>query len=324
VADTADEAAATGGAPVVEQALAALRLDVAVRPIPALPDRAEDLAPFAGVMIDDPPGLTPEQRHALQAFVEQGGVVLLALGPRAAAAPLGASLEPIVVRAITWSASPVPGVDPESAAPALADAALSTEDLAPKGRITLGVEDASAFETLLAWKDKAPLVGRRTFGRGEAWVVTLPFAVDASDFTLRPAFLVLLDAWVAEARLRAAPRRTDVGVPWTFPAAREVKIDGPSGPLLVTRDQGLARAIPSLAGAYRIALDGKKELRVASPVAREVDLRPRPFVQPSDGATLGDRRASADISWAIALALLALLTLEIGLRVYARTRVETA
>jgi hypothetical protein len=322
VADTADEAAATGGAPVVEQALAALRLDVAVRPIPALPDRAEDLAPFAGIMIDDPPGLTPEQRHALQAFVEQGGVVLLALGPRAAAAPLGASLEPIVVRAITWSASPVVGVDPESVAPALADAALSTEDLAPKGRVTLGVEDASALETLLAWKDKAPLVGRRAFGRGEAWVVTLPFAVDASDLTLRPAFLVLLDAWVAEARLRAAPRRTDVGLPWAFPNAHDVKIEGPAGALATTRDQGTVRAVPSRIGPYRIAVDGRKELRVASPIAREADLRPRAFAQPASGGTLGDRRATVDISWAIALALLGLLTLEIALRVHAKARQE--
>jgi hypothetical protein len=271
-------------------------------------------------MIDDPPGLTPEQRHALQAFVEQGGVVLLALGPRAAAAPLGASLEPIVVRAITWSASPVAGADPASAAPSIADAALSAEDFAPKGRVTLGVEDASALETLLAWKDKAPLVGRRAFGRGEAWLVTVPFAVDASDFTLRPAFLVLLDAWVAEARLRTAPRRTDVGVSWAFPSARDVNIEGPEGPLVSTRDQGTVRAAPSRLGAYRITVDGKKELRVVSPAAREVDLRPRSFAQPESGKAIGDRRATVDISWAIALALLGLLTLEIGLRVHAKAR----
>src|SRR5262249_45470189 len=55
IADEAGESAATGGAPVLEQALTALKLDLAVRPIPALPDRAEDLAGFVAVAVDDPP-----------------------------------------------------------------------------------------------------------------------------------------------------------------------------------------------------------------------------------------------------------------------------
>ena len=96
---------ATGGAPIVEQALASLKLDIDVRPSPAMPDRVEDLAGSLGVVLDDPPGLTPEQRHALGAFLERGGLVLLALGPRAAAAPLGASLEPILAHPISWSAT---------------------------------------------------------------------------------------------------------------------------------------------------------------------------------------------------------------------------
>jgi len=81
VADSADETVATGGAPIVEQALSALKLDVDVRPIPAFPDRTEDLAGDLGVILDDPPGLTPEQRHALGGFLEGGGVILLALRP---------------------------------------------------------------------------------------------------------------------------------------------------------------------------------------------------------------------------------------------------
>ena len=36
--------------------------------------------------------------------------------------------------------------------------------------------------------------------------------IDASDFALRPGFLALLEAFVAESRQRAAPRRGDVGV----------------------------------------------------------------------------------------------------------------
>jgi hypothetical protein len=292
--------------------------------VPALPDRAEDLGPFAGVSLDDPPGLTPEQRHALGAFVEGGGVVLLALGPRAAAAPLGASLEPIVARAVTWAPSPSPGADPDVAAPALADSVKSLADLSPKGRVTLAAEDASAFEALASWSDGAPLVARRALGRGEAWVTTLPFAVDASDLTLRPAFLALLDAWVGEARLRAAPRRTDVGLAWTFAGARDVKVTGPTGSLPTTRDQGVTRAVAPRLGAYRISVDGRDELRVAAPIARELDLRPRAAAQAAGTSALGDRHASVDISWAIALVLLGLLTAEIALRVWAKTRPQTA
>jgi von Willebrand factor type A domain/Aerotolerance regulator N-terminal len=40
VTDAATELAATGGAPVVEQALAALKLDIELHPLPAFPDRA--------------------------------------------------------------------------------------------------------------------------------------------------------------------------------------------------------------------------------------------------------------------------------------------
>jgi hypothetical protein len=324
VADTADESVATGGAPIAEQALAALRLEIAVRPIPVLPDRSEDLAPFAGVILDDPPGLTPEQRHALGGFVEQGGVVLLALGPRAAVAPLGASLEPIVTRAFTWGPSPVAGVDPDTVAPLFADSAQSLLDLAPNGRVVLASEDVALLEQLASWKDKQPLFGRRGVGRGEAWISTLPFAVDASDLTLRPAFLGLLEAWVTEAGLRAAPRRTDVGQAWTFSGARDVVVKGPAGAVPVTRDQGIVRVVPERLGAYRIAVDGRDELRVASPVAREIDLRPRAAAPTMEGPALGDRHASVDISWAIALVLLALLTVEIALRLVSKAHLAQA
>ncbi len=326
VAEAADETAATGGAPILEQALAALRLDIAVRPVPALPDRAEDLAAFAGVVLDDPPGLTPEQRHALGAFVEQGGTVLVALGPRSAAAPLGASLEPILARGVSWGASPVPGMNADSAAPLLADSAQSLVDLAPRGRITLAAEDVKLLEILAAWKDGPPLFARRSLGRGDAWLSTLPFAVDASDLTLRPGFLAFLDAWVGEARLRASPRRTDVGQPWLFAGARagDLKVDGPLGAVAVAGEAGVARVVPTRLGAYRIVEAGKSQLRVAAPVAREIDLRPRTAVAATGGDGLGDRHASVDVSWAIALLLLALMTGEIGLRLRARTRLAAA
>jgi hypothetical protein len=175
VVDSAEESVATGGAPILEQALAALRLDIAVRPIPAPPDRAEDLSAFAGIILDDPAGFTPEERHALESFLDQGGVVLLALGPRAASAPLGASFEPILKAAggrVTWSQSPVKGATATSVSSSLGEAADSLSDLGAKDRATLSSEDTSLFETLVQWTDGAPLIARRTIGRGQSWIAT--------------------------------------------------------------------------------------------------------------------------------------------------------
>ncbi len=328
VGDAAEGIAATGGAPVVEQALTALELETAIRPIPTLPDRAEDLAAFGGLLLDDPPGFTPEQRRALGTFVEGGGVLLLALGPQAAAAPLGASLEPILSQAVVWAATPAAGADPASAVGSLAESAASLSDVGAEDRVGLAPEDVAAFEPLLKWTDGAPFVARRSMGRGEAWIVTLPFAVDASDLPLRPAFLALLDAWAAAARARNAPRRTDVGTPWTFPGARSLVAEGPlladarAQRLPVTNDGTELRVAPALIGAYEVTVDGKKEMRVAAPIARELDLRPRPYSSAAGGRGLGDSHAAIDISSSVALVLLGLVALEMVLRLRARARTE--
>jgi Mg-chelatase subunit ChlD len=323
VADTGDEAAATGGAPIVEQALAALKLDVAVRPLPALPERVEDLSPFFGVLMDDPPGLTPEQRHALDAFVQGGGVVLVALGPHAAEAPLGATFEPILAHAVAWRTTTATGGDPATAIGPIAESAASLSDLSATHRAVLDSDDAKAFSPLIAWTDGAPLVATRSMGRGEAWITTLPFSVSASDFTLRPAFLSLLDAWVAEGQSRAVPRRTDVGASWSFTGAHDVRVEGPAGVVPITHDAAGLRASPPLIGAYRILVDGKPELRVAAPVAREIDLRPRKAAPQTAETALGDNHASVDISSRVALALLALMLAELALRAWTNRREET-
>jgi von Willebrand factor type A domain/Aerotolerance regulator N-terminal len=322
VADSVDETVATGGAPIVEQALSALKLDVDMRPLPAFPDRAEDLAGDLGVLLDDPPCFTPEQRHALGAFLEGGGVVLVALGPHAAAAPLGASLEPVLVHGVTWGDTRSSGGDPASALGQLAEPARSLADLGATRRATLAPEDAAAVESLVKWTDGAPLVARRAVGRGEAWMVTLPFSVEESDLALRPAFLALLDAWARAARERASPKRSDVGTAWTFPGSRTVDVVGPQGPIPVSREQGAARAVPPRVGLYTISLDGKSESRVAAPVSRELDLRPRAAAATTGGEGMGERRASVDISGPVALALLALVAAEIALRAWSRRKVE--
>lgn len=324
VGDRADDAVSTGGAPVVEQALAALHVDMAVRPIPQAPDRREDTAAFAAMLVDDPPGFTPEQRHALTAFVDRGGVLVLALGRRASAAPLGATLEPFLSHAVSFGPTPTQSADPASGAPSLGDAAASLIDLAAKGRATLAPDDASAFEPVLKWSDGAPLVTRRARGRGEVWLTTLPFSVDVSDMALRPGFLSLLDAVVAGAKERSSPLRGDVGVPWVFAGARDVEATGPGGRVAASRDDGALRLVPALIGPYRLTVDGTPELRVAAPVQREIDLRPRRVASAATASSLGGGVSVVDVSWAIALALLVLVAAETVLRAVTRPRGEPA
>jgi hypothetical protein len=318
VIDSSDEAVATGGAPIVEQALRALKFDVEATPIPAVPDRAEDLAGRLGVLIDDPPGLTPEQRRALASYIEAGGVGLLALGPHAAAAPLGATFEPVLSHASSWRDTTLPGAAPGSAVGPLAEAASSLADLGASRRAVLAPEDVRASDALIEWTDGQPLVARRAMGRGELWLVTLPFSVDASDLTLRPGFLALLDGWVRMAQERAAPQRSEVGSSWRFPGARSVVVRGPTGPVATTSDDGVARVVPTVLGAYQLEVDGKEEVRVAAPNPSELDLRPRPSDASTAGTGVGERRAAVDVSAPVALLLLGLVTLEMVLRLVSR------
>lgn len=321
VTDRPDDAVATGGAPVLEQALGALRVDLAVRPIPEAPDRREDLAPFAALFVDDPPGFTPEQRRALGGFVERGGMLFVALGPRASAAPLGATFEPFLRHAVAWGDTSVAGADPN--APLLGDAARGLADLAPRGRARIDDADVEGMNPVVRWADGEPLVTRRAFGRGEAWLSTLPFSVETSDLALRPAFLALIDAFLGEVRQRATKTRGEVGVPWTFPGAKTVEVTSPEGPVAATREdalrdsqrgEGALRVVPAVVGRHRVVVDGSEEVRVAVPVAREVDLRPRKVAPSARESGQGGGVAVVDVSWVVALVLLALVALEIAAR----------
>lgn len=324
ISERGEEELMTGGPPVVEQALAALEVELAIRPLPQAPDRREDTAPFAAIVVDDPPGFTPEQRHALSAFVERGGVLVVALGRRAAAAPLGASFAPFLSQGVAFGPSPAGGADPASGAPLLGEAAGSLGDLGAKGRARLAPEDLTGLEPVVTWTDGAPLILRGARGRGELWLSTLPFSIAASDLPLRPGFLSLLDAIASHAKERSSPLRTDVGVGWSFPGAREVEAEGPGGRIRATRVDGALRLDPTLIGPYRLTIDDVEELRIAAPPAREIDLRPRAVAPSATSPELGGGASVVDASWALALVLLALLAAETVLRAVTRARSEVA
>jgi hypothetical protein len=82
--------------------------------------------------------------------------------------------------------------------------------------------------------------------------------------------------------------------------------------------------VPALVGSYRLAVDGKTEMRVAAPDVRELDLRPRAAASSTAGEGLGQRRAQVDVSGHVALVLLALVAAELALRVWSRRHAEAA
>jgi hypothetical protein len=343
VVDAAATHVATGGPPPIEQALAALELDAQVHPLSAVPEHADELNALAALVLDDVPGFTPAVRRTLAAWVERGGVLLLTLGPRAAAAPLGASFDPLVPGVVRWGPSPSPGVDPATAA-LFGPSADGMADLAPRGRAAIDPEASSGADILARWKDGAPLLVRRSVGRGAVMALTLPLSTDESDLALRPAFLALLDRFVGTARARGGARRIDVGEAWTFDGYSRVKVQrlspadpgkprpvpvldstvghvggdppppGGTAPSPAAHATERLRAAPPLAGLYELELDGDRTTRVAAVPDREIDLPPRRIHDDARAASLGGVDPSLDVSPYVALLLLALFAVELVLR----------
>lgn len=324
-----EEIVATGGAPVLERALTALQTGVPIRPIPATPDREVDLAGFAGLAIDDPAGFGPESRLALAKWVEGGGVLLVALGPRAASLPLGNAFEPFLNRPVRWEKVTGPlGVDKNKAGP-FGEGVEPPANLAPIGRAIFDREDESRYVVRTAWTNGAPLLITRASGQGEVWFVALPFAPDVSDLPVKPSFLSLVDAFVSRARDRGAGARLLVGDPWVVGPADSLEVvrlddkgarDG--DPLPVESIADGRRVRPGRIGAYLVTVTpnggaAHKDVRAVAPAPAEVDLRSRP-VAPSvaTGSQSGLQRTTTELGPVLALALVLLAVIELLARGY--------
>jgi von Willebrand factor type A domain/Aerotolerance regulator N-terminal len=326
VADVSNASAETGGAPVVEQALAALESNALLHPVALLPDDPSEFHGNALVLLDDPGGITPEARGALVSFVTQGGVAVAFLGPRAEQTPLGSTLEPFVHGAVHWEASATGGLN-DSSLSWLGPEAASVHDLALHGRAGLAAADLLGAKVLATFSDGQPFLTERGLGRGALFTVALPTSVEQSDFPLRPAFLALLDYLVGEAGTRRGVTQSVAGSDWLFPANANVSIDGPRGALgpreHTAADGSPQKAFtPVVAGPYSVRIDDRREDRVATIEPSEITTLPR---KPPDNVTLARGNANAgsvDASPELGYVALALLALELLLRAYRRATRE--
>jgi hypothetical protein len=267
---------------------------VTVRPVPTVPDDPDELSTFAAVILDDPPGLTPEARAAFRTYLEKGGTALVFLGPRAGSAILGASFDPFTNGPVRW----VPSEERKG---------LYKES----GRATL---DEATMKSATVWMPgPPPLALSRSIGRGTASLVTLPASAAVSELPLRPVFLELLDRVVGNAAHRGVSRRQTVGLPWNLDP--EVTVTGPGGPVAPHVDGTTRSLSPGLAGLYVFTPEGgAKFARVAEIDENEVDLTPRKAHEDEASEALGSTRASLDVSPYVAFALLLAIVAEAALR----------
>lgn len=259
--DGAGEAVATGGAPVLEQALHALGYGAPVRPLAELPRDAGELGDVAALFIDDPPGFTPETRSALHDWLEGGAVAALFVGQRAHDTQLGATLEPFLRGAVDWEPLSVAPTVKVGSVNWLGAEAASLADLAPKGRARLDTALSPGAAIVGRWSDDRVLLTRQERGRGLLFCIGLPVSVEASDLSLRPAFLALLDHMVGEALRRRGPRASEAGTEWWFPASGALQVTGSAGPQVVRDADGQRVTTPETTGRYEITVNGKSETR---------------------------------------------------------------
>jgi len=309
----------------VEQAFAALDLGGAMRPLTTIPEHAVDLKELAGLVLDDPPGLTPEQRTALLEWIDGGGVMLLTLGRSAAGAPLGAGFDGFIPGVVRFLDSPVDSPAPAQCA-FFGAASPSLAALHVKARASLDRSIADGAEVGCVFSDGAPFLVRREIGRGALFVLAVPFSLDESDFAVRPAFLSLIDRFGEEARAHGGTLRVEVGHDFTFGGAKKIEgvfwptTGSPSEPVTLFERNGIRRATPSVAGRYEFDADGQHETRAAVVPETEIDLRPRIIADRAHDTGLGRHAPKVDISRWVALVLLALVAIEMTARIVMRLR----
>lgn len=324
---------ATGGATLLEQALSALDPDLSVKPLSQLPDTAEQLQDLAALVVDDPGGLSPDNRTVLDEWVSRGGVLLGLLGPNSASAELAASNEPFARPGIQWEATRSAELDTTSLALLFGAEASSLDALQQLGRMRLDAAELPNTIIRGRWTDGVPWLFERHIGLGSVFTVGLPSTLEQSELALRPGFLALLDVVLEQSRARSGAKRGGVGVAWRFPAQTKVEVLGDAlqrgavvsstvavaavGDDDALRDNNRFQQefVPTLTGLYGLKVDDREEWRTATLEPSELTRLPSGEVnteQQSD-AEFGSAAVDASPYWA--LFVLLLFSLELAYRV---------
>jgi antitoxin (DNA-binding transcriptional repressor) of toxin-antitoxin stability system len=333
VTDQSSAGVVTGGPSVIEQGLLAVRSEAIVRPLALLPDDARELQAYAALVVNDPPGLGPGSRSALAEWLDSGGVALGLLGPASAALQLSSTLEPFAERNARWEvAGSALNADANSLS-WLGPEGKSVEALTSSGRMRLDGAGLPGSSVIGTWQDGAPLLFRRSVNAGLVLTCGLPASVDRSDLAVRPVFLALLDHLLGEAEQRRGSGTTWVGERWSFPPARSVQIEGPSGPLRLSLEgceaeaesstactPGEQLATPELAGRYVVTSGGAAQIRTARIDEREITDPPGNIRPAAQLSSVGHDPGSVDASPELALVLLAAFAAELALRMGGEAR----
>jgi hypothetical protein len=313
-ADRASAGVETSEKTVVELALDALDVAEPVRPLKSLPEKLEELADVAVLIIDNPPGFRPETQNALEVFVSSGGVLLTLLGARVDIAPLSAGFWPITKSPPRYSALAKTDNQVSPSDATLGELAQGYDSLRPRKRVTL--DPAERTEPLLSFKDGSPLLLERSLGLGIALTSTLSASVEQSDFALRPGFLGIVDRAIHASRSQAMGGTEGAGLPggvWRVPDG--VTLEGPTGELKAhVQPTGQGTFSPEFAGLYTLK---SGTLTTTRQVGRHPIEHTRQPDRPADsGGTRGPAKSSerVPISREIALTLLALSALELWVR----------
>jgi hypothetical protein len=319
--DRASPGLVTGGPPPIEQALAALGLGAALRPLTALPEQPEDLAAIRVLVLDDPPGLTPEERRSLGAWTNAGGHLVLALGERARNAPLGSGFGELVP-GVLRSVEPSGAVDVARCG-ALGESASSLDALAPTSLVALEPVALEGTEVLCAFASGEPLFAKRSTGRGAVWLVTTSLDVASSDLPLRPAFLAWLDQLATAAGVRSGAPTVEAGEAFVIADATDVSaraMDDADERPPIERVGRVVRIPTARTGRYEVTVDGAKEVRFVELATREISFTPRPVRLPESRGDDADAAERTELSPWLAGILLLLLVAELVVRaVFART-----
>jgi hypothetical protein len=302
----------TSSSTVLDTALSALGTKARVQPLTLIPSRAADLATYAAILIDDPPGFTPETAEALEEYAEQGGVIAAFLGPRLKNAPLGSTFRPLLENPPSWSPSGELSVDPR-AEQGLGPLTEGWSDLVPTGRAIIGPASSDA-RVLARFVGGQPLLLERGLGRGLLLVGALPTSLEESDFALRPAFLALLDRVVHQAGVRNGSAATECGTPWELPDDTTVR--GPDGAVEVRHVGGNVLVEPDVAGRYLLRRDGTETERYAVINPQENLLQPRIPVHDEVSRAMTSTSQKTDISREVALGVLLLAAAELAFRLF--------